>query len=83
MDCSKAFDMVRWKELFTELRKREVGAIFLRLLVFIYKNQLCEVRWNGSYSDRFPVSNGVRQGAVTSPIFFSVYVDKLIGALRE
>ena len=83
MDCSKAFDMVRWKELFVALRKKGVGTIFLRLFLFIYKNQYCDVRWNGSYSHRFPVSNGVRQGAVSSPLFFSIYVDKLIKSLRE
>ena len=82
MDCSKAFDMVRWTELFMELRKKGVSPVFLRLLLFIYMNQQCDVRWNGSYSHRFPVSNGVRQGAVSSPLFFSLYVDNLIKMLR-
>ena len=36
----------------------------------------------GSFSHRFPLLNGVRQGAVSSPIFFSLYVDKLIHLLR-
>ena len=82
MDCSKAFDMVRWTELFKELRKKGLSPIFLRLLLFTYFHQYCDVRWNGSFSYRFPVCNGVRQGAVSSPIFFSVYVDKLIQHLR-
>ena len=70
MDCSKAFDMVDWTQLFQKLLDREVSPIFLRLLLFIYKNQNCDVKWNGKLSERFTVSNGVRQGAVSSPILF-------------
>ena len=32
----------------------------------IYK--VCTVSWDGSISDHFPVSNGVRQGGVLSPV---------------
>ena len=40
-------------------------------------------RWNSSYSHRFPVKNWVRQGAVSSPLLFSVYIDGLIKELRK
>ena len=83
MDCSKAFDMVRWTQLFTKLLDRGVSPVFLRLILFIYRNQYCDVRWNGKFSNRFSVSNGVRQGAVSSPIFFCIYVDELIQELRQ
>ena len=82
MDCSKAFDLVSWTALFTKLRDRGISPIFLRLLIYIYKNQSCDVKWNGKKSHRFPVSNGVRQGAVSSPILFCLYVDSLIHELR-
>ena len=83
MDMSKAFDMVEWGELFVNLRNRGVNAIFLRLLMFIYRNQQCDVKWAGKYSFRFSVSNGVRQGAVSSAILFSVYIDELFVILRK
>ena len=75
--------MVDWKELFLLLRKRKVEPIFLRVLIFIYRNQQCNVKWNTSLSSHFPVSNGVRQGAVSSPILFSVYINDLLVILRE
>ena len=83
MDLSKAFNMVDWKELFLILKKRAVNPIFLRVLLFIYRNQQCNVKWNSSYSSLFPVRNCVRQGAVSSPILFSVYINDLIVILRE
>ena len=48
MDMSKAFDMVHWFHLFKELRNRNVGLIYLRLMMFIYKNERYEVRWAGT-----------------------------------
>ena len=83
MDMSKAFDMVEWGELFTNLRSKGVNSIFLRLLLSIYRNQQCDVKWGGKFSHRFSVSNGVRQGAVSSAIFFSLYINELFNILRR
>ena len=83
LDCSKAFDMVEWVTLFKDLIKRKVSSVFLRVLLFIYSEQTCDVQWNGKMSFKFGVRNGVRQGAVSSPILFGLYVDKLIHLLRN
>ena len=72
MDMSKAFDMVEWRELFSTLLHRKVDCLFLRLMLFIYRNQSCDVKWCGEFSQRFNVSNGVMQGAVSSAFLFSV-----------
>ena len=69
MDMSKAFDMVDWHELFKTLLDRKVDVLFLRLILYVYKNQQCCVKWNGVCSRKFGVQNGVRQGAVSSGIF--------------
>ena len=82
MDLSKAFDLVEWVQLFSTLMERKISAIFLRLLLFIYRNQCCDVKWGPSYSHRFSVKNGVRQGAVSSPLLFSIYINELIVKLR-
>ena len=82
MDMSKAFDMVEWTELFLTLIKKRVSYIILRLMLYIYENQYCAVKWAGAYSDTFKVSNGVRQGAVSSAILFAVYIDELLQILK-
>jgi hypothetical protein len=83
MDLSKAFDLVEWISMFKLLQEKGVSPIFVRILLFIYKNQTCDVKWNTSYSHRFSVVNGVRQGAVSSPLLFSIYIDGLITILRR
>ena len=75
--------MLEWGELFRTLLDRSVDCIFLRLILFIYSNQQCDVKWCNKLSSRFSVSNGVRQGGVSSGIFFAVYIDKLLVILRQ
>ena len=82
MDLSKAFDMVEWLALFKVLENRNVSPVFLRTLLYVYTHQSCNVRWNGSLSDTLNVSNGVCQGAVSSPILFSIYIDYLFSIFR-
>ena len=83
MDMTKAFDMVEWVELFSTLQKRNVNSVVLRLMLYIYENQSCSVKWSGVTSEWFKVSNGVRQGAVSSAILFAVYIDELLVLLKK
>ena len=83
MDLSKAFDMVEWLELFTQLQAKHVAPVFLRTLLYVYVNQSCNVKWNGAFSQKFGVTIGVRQGAVSSPILFSLYINDLFTVLRN
>ena len=78
MDLSKAFDVVSWIQLFKELEDREVSPAVLRTLLYIYRGQTYQVQWNNSVSRLFKVYNGVKQGAVSSPILFCIYMNKLI-----
>ena len=55
LDLSKAFDLVTFSKLFSKLHNR-VGAIFIRLLAYIYVFQSCCVDWYGTKSKLFNVS---------------------------
>ena len=75
--------MVSWTELYSELLDRGVSPLVIRCLIYIYEYQTCNVKWGSSDSRSFNVKNGVRQGAVSSPILFCVYINKIIVKLRE
>ena len=83
IDASKAFDRVCHSHLFNILEERGVCPLIRRLLFKLYKNQRIRVRWNTCLSDISGISNGVKQGAVLSPILFTDYIDNLLARLRE
>ena len=82
MDMAKAFDLVSWEKLFGTLLDRNIDAFYLRVIIHVYTNQECNVKWCGKLSDSFRVTNGVRQGAVSSGILFAVYIDDVLKLLR-
>ena len=83
MDMTKAFDLTLHSLLFKKMIKAGFSLIFLRLFVFIYINQVANVRWNGEFSDLFPMTNGVRQGAVLSAIAYCFYCEDLFTLLEQ
>ena len=82
LDLTKAFDHVKLNNLFDKLRKR-LPAIVVRLIIYTYIMQQCYVKWEHCKSDSFEVKNGVRQGAVASPVFFNIYMDELFQILKQ
>ena len=72
LHASKAFDRVCYSELL--LRHKKVCPRIVQLLCYMYLNQACCVKWNSNNSTDFTVTNGVKQGAVISPILFSAYM---------
>jgi hypothetical protein len=83
LDASKAFDKLHYCKLFKLLVKREVPALYVRLLANIYTQNLVRVSWGSALSDYFSAVNGVKQGAVLSPVLFCIYVDDLLVLLSK
>ena len=49
----------------------------------MYEQQQANVRWSNILSKTFPVKNGVKQGAVLSPILYCINIDSLFDLLRK
>ena len=82
LDLTKAFDHVKHDILFSKLRTK-VPDVVLRLIIVTYLFQSCSVKWDHWNSDKFMVTNGVRQGAVASPLYFNIYLDDLFIELKN
>ena len=83
LDASKAFDKVSFEKLFEILLRRNVCPRIIKLLLYMYVNQKCHVKWANELSESFTVANGVKQGAVISPLLFSIYIDNLFIELKQ
>jgi hypothetical protein len=83
IDASKAFDRVQHDKLFEVLVKRKVPAIIIRILLDSYSRQQLRAKWNSCFSDSFTTLNGIKQGSITSPVLFTLYVDILLLQLEQ
>ncbi len=74
LDCSKAFDLIKYDKLLEKLVAKDVPPVTIRVLMVMYINGKVRVKWNKEVSEYFNVSNGVRQGSVLSSYLFSIYI---------
>ena len=49
----------------------------------MYTRQQVRAAWNGAMSHQFKTINGVKQGAILSPILFCVYIDGLLNLINN
>ena len=82
LDLTKAFDHIKFSRLFNLLKDR-IPLILIRFIIFSYTHQQCSVLWQSTSSEDFIISNGVRQGAIASPIFFNLYIDDIFSLLKD
>ena len=83
IDVRSAFDRVSYWKLFTKLLKQGVPAALVKILAFWYNNQSLSVLWNGILSHKFHMTNGIRQGALSSPFLYNVFCDSLNVELNQ
>ena len=83
IDASNVFDRLSHIELFDILSERNMCPLIRRLLFNLYGNQQFQIRWNNCLSNMYNMTNGVKQGAVLSPILFTMYIDGLFYELKR
>ena len=83
-DMSKAFDLALHSKMFLKMFKAKLAPIFVRLLIFIYRNQEANVLWNSTEKpSNFFIRNGTGQGRVLAAIAYCMYVAGLFILLEK
>lgn len=82
LDLSKAFDLVNYDILWQKLLDdTDLPAELINVFQHWYKNQKNYVKWADTKSQSYGLECGVRQGGITSPSLFNLYIDRLVGEL--
>ena len=82
-DMTKAFDLTLHSIMFKKMVDIGLSVIIVRLLIFIYTNQVANVRWNGEVSSSFKVSNGCGQGKIIAAVAYCLYCEDLFSLLKR
>ena len=75
VDLKGAFDSLDRTALWLLLQGIGIPTKYVNILKDLYSNTTCRVRAEGSLSDSFRTTSGVRQGCVAAPNLFNVAVD--------
>jgi hypothetical protein len=85
IDLEKAFDRVDRELLWRRLREIGLSKVMLRALMYVYRKTYCQVVEPHTFNTcgSFKSEIGLRQGCVTSPVLFTLYLDQLTNILRR
>ena len=74
IDAVKVFYRLRHEALFQILKQK--GTCPLIHIIILYTHSTMKERWNETYSESFPLHNGVKQGNCFCPILFTIYIHR-------
>ena len=63
--------------------ERGLPLCLLHLVIFWHLNMSCKVKWGDALSGEFPIPLRTKQGGISSPKFFALYVDEIADKLRK
>ncbi|KAG7302389.1 hypothetical protein JYU34_013918 [Plutella xylostella] len=78
VDFEKAFDRVKWSSIWRILKKRGIPEKIIGLIKCLYEGSSCRVMHKGRLTDPIPVTSGVKQGCLLSPLLFLIVLDDVM-----
>ena len=83
VDLSKAFGKVNKNILFRKLYDCGLHPKIIEIIRSMYEETYVHTSFNKVKGDSWKVKNGVRQGAILSPLLFSFYMNEILDSLCE
>ena len=78
IDFKKAFDRVCHRALWATMKNYNIDHDILRAIKGLYNNSTSAVYKDGTISDWFKTTVGVRQGCLLSPTLFNLFLEKIM-----
>ncbi|VDL92433.1 unnamed protein product [Schistocephalus solidus] len=78
VDLTKAFDTVNHDELWKVIQKFCCPERFMHMVRQLHDGMTARVTDNGTVSEAFAVTNGVKQGCVLAPTLFSLMFSSML-----
>ena len=83
VDLTKAFDTVSRKGLWQILERLGCPPKFLSMVMQLHEDQRGQVRNSNDLSEPFTIINGVKQGCVLAPTFFTIFFSMMLQRATE
>ncbi|XP_075151162.1 uncharacterized protein LOC142225273 [Haematobia irritans] len=77
IDYEKAFDNVLHDRLIDILNAINIEQKEIQCIKSLYWHQTAQVEINGYMTESIPISKGVRQGCILSPLLFNIYSEQI------
>ncbi|XP_059055935.1 uncharacterized protein LOC131849827 [Achroia grisella] len=75
--------MVSYEILWEKLQRQNISSELVTIFKYWYDNQINIIKWADCFSDEYKLECGVRQGGISSPTLFNVYINSLIAELSS
>lgn len=78
VDFEKAFDSVKWSALWSSLRRRGIPSKYIGIIKSLYNGSTCKVVHDQVLGEPIPMTAGVKQGCLLSPLLFIILLDDVM-----
>lgn len=83
VDLEKVYDRVSWAFLFETLHEAGLSAALIDVIMICVSTSSLQVLWNGSLTEAFQPSRGLRQGCQLSSCFFVLCMERLAHGIEH
>lgn len=83
LDLEKAYDRIEWSFVMDTLASLGIPTVLQKVILHYMSSTTLSVNWNGSSTDAFKSSRGIRQGDPISPYLFVLCLERLGHMIKD